>query len=502
MSKFKKKIGDALQSDRFSSTALTAFFLAIVVTLNVILYIIVEFFGLYFYSTEEADLTLSGSTDSLFASAIEEKKKVKISFCLTEEDLEGHSTGNYVYQTAKYYEERYPEFIELDFINLITRRNKNNELVDLSKYKTDMQGNDTPIYRSSVIFECGNNYRVMSDTYSAAGFAPFYTLNAEKVVTSYNGEEVIAAMISWVLADEHKTAYFTQYHGETAEIAFSNLLACAGYYVEIIDLRKKEVPSDADIVIISNPTSDFEASREGSGLRTEIDRLKTYVDGGGNLYVALDPYVKTLPVLEGFLAEQGIKFSVTETESGTKIRNMIKDARNAITTDGFTLVTEFAGNQTAKSISDRVSGYSDGRVIVREASALELSGNAKPILTASSASVLEAGGATVSRDGSYTVAAYSEIGNSKIFVVPSVFITASDSLITSGYSNKDFLYSLFQDFFGAGDMPYGCKAVLYDTETLENLTMGTAKLYTALIMLVPVAVAAVGAVIIVRRKNR
>ncbi len=502
MSNFKRKIGDALGSDRFSSTTLTAFFLAVVITLNVTLYIIVEFFGLYFYSVEKDDLTLSGTTDSLFASAIEEKKKVKISFCLAEEDLKGHTTGNYVYQTVKYYEERYPEFIELDFINLITRRNKDNELVDLSKYKTDMNGNATPIYRSSVIFESGRNYRVMSDTYTSAGFAPFYTLDAENVVTSYNGEEVIAAMICWVLADEHKTAYFTQYHGETADIAFSNLLTCAGYSVETIDLRKNEVPNGADLVVISNPTSDFEAAREGSGLRTEIDRLKTYAERGGNLYVALDPYVKTLPVIEGFLAERGIKFSVTETESGIKIRNMIKDSRNAITTDGFTLVTEFADNQTANGISDRVSGYSDGRVIVREASALELSGNAKPLLVTSSASVLEAGGATVSREGSYCVAAYSESGNSKIFVVPSIYIAASDSLITSGYSNKDFLYSVFEDFFGADNMPYGCNAVLYDTQMLENLTMGTAKLYTALIMLVPVAVAAVGAVIIVRRKNR
>ena len=502
MSDFKKKIGGALKSDGFSSTTLTAFFLAVVVTLNVILYIIVEFFGLYLYSDEEPDLTLSGSTDSLFASAIEEKKKVKISFCLAEEDLETHTTGNYVYQTAKYFEERYPEFIELDFINLITRRNKNNQIVDLSKFKTDMQGNETPIYRSSVIFECGNNYRVVSDSYSAAGFAPFYTLDSSNVVTSYNGEEVIAAMVSWVLNDEHKTAYFTQYHGETAEISFSNLLTCAGYYVEVLDLRKSEVPSGADLLVISNPTSDFEAAREGSGLRTEIDRLRTYVEGGGNLYVALDPYVKSMPVLEGFLQEHGIKFSVTETKSGTKLRNMIKDARNAITADGFTLVTDFADNQLAKSISDRISGYSDGSVIVREASALELSGNAKPLLITSSASVLEAGGATVSRDGSYCVAAYSESGAAKIFVVPSVYITASDSLITSGYSNKAFLYSLFEDFFGGGGMPYGCKVVRYDTQKLENLTMGAANLYTALIMLVPVAVSAVGAVIIVRRKNR
>ena len=46
------------------------------------------------------------------------------------------------------------------------------------------------------------------------------------------------------------------------------------------------------------------------------------------------------------------------------------------------------------------------------------------------------------------------------------------------------------------------RTILYDTETLENLTMGTAKIYTALIMLIPAAAALVGAVILIRRKNR
>jgi hypothetical protein len=185
---------------------------------------------------------------------------------------------------------------------------------------------------------------------------------------------------------------------------------------------------------------------------------------------------------------------------------MIKDTYNAITTDGFTLVTEYADNVIAKNISNRVSRYTDGDVIVREASALDLSGNAKPLLVTSSASVLEADGKTISRDGSYCVAAYTETpaknGSSKIFVVPSIYLAVSDSLITNGYSNKDFVYALFEEFYGAGNMPYGCKAVVYDNQILENLTMGTARLYTVIALMIPVCIAAAGAVIIIKRKNR
>ena len=144
--------------------------------------------------------------------------------------------------------------------------------------------------------------------------------------------------------------------------------------------------------------------------------------------------------------------------------------------------------------------------MVREASALELSGNAKPLLITSSAAVLEAGGDTVSAEGPFCVAAYSEVKTedkvARVFVVPSIYLAVSDSLVTDGYANKDFIYSLLDEFFGAENLPYGCNAVLYDTQTLENLKMGTAKLYTALILLVPVAIAAVGTVVIVRRKSR
>ena len=89
-----------------------------------------------------------------------------------------------------------------------------------------------------------------------------------------------------------------------------------------------------------------------------------------------------------------------------------------------------------------------------------------------------------------------------IFVIPSIYLSASDALVSRGYSNKDFVYAVFDDFFGSDTPPYGCKPILYDTETLENLTMGTAKIYTALIMLIPAAAALVGAVILIRRKNR
>ena len=130
-------------------------------------------------------------------------------------------------------------------------------------------------------------------------------------------------MISWVLQDEHPVAYFTQNHGETADVAFSNLLTCAGFYVEAINLRKSEIPEDAGMVIISNPTSDFEMTVDNSTVRGEINKLESYLERGGKLYVALDPYVKELKNLEGLLKKWGITLSGEYDENGILVRDTV-----------------------------------------------------------------------------------------------------------------------------------------------------------------------------------
>ncbi len=507
MKKLKNIKGDNVATYKLSSTVIMAIVLMLIVVVNVGLYAVVELFGWYVSKPDKLDTTISGATDTLFASAIEEKRKVKISFCIPEKEISQHETGYLVYETAKHLQKRYPSLIELDYINIVTRRNDKGELIDLSKYQKDMRGYDTYVGRSSIIFESGNSWRVLTDRYTNAGYGDFYTFDSNNYATSYNGEEVLASLICWVLADEHKTAYFTQYHGEIVDIAFSNLLACAGYYIDVIDIRKNNIPDDADLLIISNPTSDFEQAREGTDIVTEMTRIRAYMENGGSLYVALDPYVKYLPALEGFLKEEGIEFSYSTASNGIKVRNMVKDNLNAITTDGFTLVADYSDNSIAESIEKTVSSYSDGKVIVRETANLSLSGSAKPLLISSPSSVLEADGKTVNSDGSYCLSAFSERERgggktSRLFVVPSIYLAVSDTLVTNGYSNKDFIFALFETCFGAENLPYGCNSVPFIQTRLENLTMGTANVYTAFIMLVPVSLAVVGVVINVRRKNR
>ena len=509
MRSFKTKAKEVFESEGTSSGILTAVIIATVIALNIVIFAIANIFGLSFTTKEKDLVVLTGNTDSFFEDAIADGKKVTISFCFpSSEDLEGHDTGNRVHKTAREFEARYPDFIDIEYINLVTGYNHKAEDVTekIERCQLDERGNKNYFAKSSVIFECGDNYKVVTDTYSSAGFADFYTIDSSGNATSYNGEAFMASMIHWVTVEEHPTAYFTVGHSEQLDRAFANVLVSAGYFIDTVDLKNEEVPSDAGLLIISNPLSDFEKAEEGSGVRTELERLDTYVKDGGNIYVALDPYVKKLPIIEGFLSGHGIEFSETDSD-GTLLRNMIKDPNNAITTDGFTLVANFADNDIANGISKSVYDYSTGNVIVREAAALKLSGTAQPLLVSTGSSLLEADGKEVDGEGNYPVAACAKVKGDRdkvasICVFSSIYISVSDALVTNGYSNTDFMYSLFDNFYGHGAMPYGCDVIKIDTSILENLTMGTAKIYTALILAVPVAIAVFGAVTVIRRKNR
>ncbi len=510
MNKFKQKFTACIENNDVLSTVLTALIIAAVVFVNIIIYTLANTFGWYFTPEEKTDFSISNSGDALFAEAREKGLKVDITFCMYEDDfisLQKDAPGYYVYRTAKEFEERYPDLITLNYVNAITMLDSENKPVDLSVYEKDMRGKETPINKHSVIFKSESSYYVLTDTLTLDGYADFFTFDESSNLTSYEGEEMFASLISWVLKDKHGTAYLTTGHGETASIYLRNTLVKAGYYCDpisdIANLRSGEVPEDADLLIISNPKSDFERAAEGSSVRSEIEHLKSYTERGGDLMVFLDSEADSLPVLEKFLSEFGI--GIMDNSEGERLT--VKDSSNAITVDGFTLAASYNNeSDTAKKMFEKTE-HLGGKIIIKNASPLSLSGNASAILLSSPSSVAEAGGETVDREGGYALAACSTKKNtgaadSKLFVVSSIYLTATDAMITDGYSNRDFLYSLFDVYFEKGAMPYGCNNIVFDSGMLENLTMGTAKILTAVLLAIPVVLTVVGTAVTVRRKNR
>ncbi len=512
MNKFKDGLSGLFSKGKSLGALATALLIVVVIIFNVIIFNLTRAFGLYIYKPEMTDLRISGNTDYLF-SGISEGKTVTIAFCMEEEDLKNHATGSYVWQTVRQLDERY-DFIKVKYVNMLNHRDENGELFPFSKFITqDEKGEDIPINSSSVIFYEGEgeNFRVITDRYTSAGFVDFFTLDSQGSVRAYIGEEVVASMVAWVLHDEHPTAYITEKHGETVDVSFGNMLTCAGYEIKIINLREvgKEIPSDAALVVISNPTSDFYRIKGDSSGRSEIEKLESYLDRGGSVYVTLDPLSKNLPVLEGFLAERGIKIAGTTDDSGRFIRALVSDSDNGITTDGYSFVCDYASSPASSRINAILSTYTDTRVLISGVAALELdtSLGAQPLLVSSSSSSLVADGEKIDNDGEYVIAALSERRNDdgtygRVVLVPSIYMTASDALVSEGYANGDYLYSLFYAFFDSTAAPIGMRAVTYGAPTLEGFTMKRAHTFTAIVIAIPVVIMAIGAVVIIKRKNR
>ena len=512
----KQRLLGFIRGRNFASGVLVAIIVAIAVFVNAIAYTLVSGLGLYFTFDSGEPLSITDSASDTFNTALSEGKKIEIIFCMYEDDVKEHDTGALVYKTAKLLEEKYPEFITLKYVNAITRLDSAGRAFDFTRFATQVNestGEKITNYftTTSVIINCiktdgmgneANTFRVLTDKMTGSGFGDFYSINSNYEADSFNGEEIFTAMCSWVIMDEHKSAYVTIGHGETPDVTLYNALLCAGYYINELDLKRNEVPANADLVIISNPKNDIERAADGSSVRAELDKLVSYRDRGGNFFIMMDPYAKKLPALTSFISDFGIAPKLTD-DGRTQL---IKDTRSAITNDGFTVIAGYTDGDIGDELK-AAAGLTETAVIVREASPLSLSGDAQALLVSSSSSVCQAGGETTDREGSYAIAAYStkESGDgatASLFFTSSVYLLASDAMISDGYTNKDFLYSVFDVIFDGGDMPYGCTPVVYDTGILENLTLGTKILYTSIVMAVPTLIAGAGVFVVVRRKNR
>ncbi len=541
MNGIKRTFANVVHSRNFSPTVITALVIAAFLIANALIYMVYAYTRSTATTVEKEDLSISDSAKEVLGAAKEAGKKITVTFCMSESDIQRNAEGSFIYRTAKYFDEKYSaddDFINLRFANIYTFEyedtslsDANRERFDPSKYQKvvrrdenyeiikDEEGKEVAdeytVNAYTVIFEC-DSYGLAGDVVrtntrvvdGAMYFQDFFTLDSNKYVTSYNGEEYFTAMLYWVIADKHDVAYFTTGHGEIPSTHLYNTLVCAGYYVDELNLRKEKVPENAALVVISNPKTDFEYSSNPDYV-SEIDRLTDYADRGGNFLLILDPMAKSRPRLEQFAKDE---FGLGFKTSAEGERLMVKDLNNSISIagfTGFTLVAEYADSELSGTISDKLNKYGES-IVVNDTGAVECNETlgAKPLLVSSPSSGLDAGGEDMGEAGPHAVVAYSSRAaendnpSAKMVFIPSIYMTASDVMVSNSYANKDFLYAIYDGFYGAEDVPFGIDCVAMQEERLEDITFGTSMLYTSMLMAIPAVIAVIGTATILRRKNR
>lgn len=500
MNKIFQKVKSAFVADGRFSPAMAAVLLAIVIAVNGIVFALTTHFGLYFYKPSDEGMQITDTAAPAFEKMQRAQWKVEILFCMAEDELAVHDTGAFVYYTAKQLAQKYPDYISLEYMNLLTRVDSKGyrRTEEIEKYKAKLSEGEV-LRNTSVVLTYKNVagqsfYRVLTDN-TSIGFASFFMLDSEGSAVAYNGEEILTAMSVLPTNKETKKVYFTQYHGEIADISLTTLFVCAGYEIRVLNLRDKDVPKDCELLVICAPQTDFE---KGSGVNAEIERLTTYVENGGHLFVTTHSYLKTpLKNFDAFLASYGLETIRSEGEVG-----IVRDSVNSVPTNAYTLVSDYAESALLSTVRPHLAGR--GGVALTQTAALSLKGKAKPLLLSSSSAVLEAGGKTVDRAGSYALAAMTEVdGGGDIVVIPSVYLTATDAMTSNTYSNRIFVYGLIETLYDEqAQLPYGCRVVNLSMDMLENLTARAARIYTAIIFAIPAALAVIGFVLLRRRRNR
>lgn len=467
-------------------TALTVLVLALFYLVNTVLLALSDHYGWYFYTTEQYDLTPGDASDALLSEIDTEQNQIEILFCDTEENISSHRQLDFVYRTAVALRDRHPDLIRISFVNLWLEPSR------LDPYRYDEEGEMRTFGSDTVIVDNGGNYLINSPS-------SFYILDESNYVVAYNGEETLTANILWVTSSRHPVAYFTSNHGEEIPASLYRILTYAGYRVDRLDLSAvAEVPEDAGLVLISAPVYDFQKSAAGSSYVSELNKLASYLAGGGSLYVSLSPeHASRQPNLCAFLSEYGLT-----AEAGT-----LNDATNALPgSGGYTLLLEYASEGLGATLGARVSA--DGRrPVLSQALPLRVGegtlGRAEPLLqTASGAVILSGSGETVSA-GATPVMALSRLkeGGGRILLTGSVYLAADDIINGESYANRELLYALLEEL-GAGKNPSGIPMVMVDRSAVENLTMGEANLYTfCMAAAIPAVLLCGGLIYCRRRKN-
>ncbi len=464
--------------------------------------------------------------------------KINIIFCDDELTWTEDTAQRYVLETAKQLEKEFDDYIDIRYVDII--RNP----TAVTKYGKN-------VTTSSVIVECGSEYRVRA-------LKSFYVFNSDDEETpwAFNGEKILAACILSVTRTFTPVVGITTGNGEQLPgESFLLTLANAGYDVLPIDLETDDIPDSCRLIIISSPSTDFAVS-DGLSESDEIDKLDKFLDPddgqSGSLMVFMDPKQTTrLNNLEDYLEEWGIKFDrkVINADENKYDPYLIQDNTKAIDPNGYNIIGNYSsfglGNEITEdmssmgrkvvfpsvmsiSYSEQVGGASPyfadeertdykgdfGAFTVngayREMYDLFLSSENAVAWTGQDASPAEKADngnlfklMTITVEDHYTQESnYTTTNNPSYVIATGCNMFASDEMLHGQYGNNMFLeYTL--RVIAQEPVPVGLTFKPFGDYTIDTVTTAESTQYTVVLTVVPLILSlGIGIFVIVRRKNR
>ncbi len=182
-----------------------------------------------------------------------------------------------------------------------------------------------------VYLEAGNNKRQLVQTVN---------------VNERLSEARLTSRLQQITSASTVSVYFLQGHGEHSLSRGKNAISQAvgaladkNYIAKPLSLTEQpRVPADAAVVVIAGP--------ERALLEPEIKALQDYLNGGGNLLLAIDPGVD--PKLDNLLAQWGVKLDT---------RLAVDVTGNTALGPAVPIVTEYGNHPITKDFDSGISFY-------------------------------------------------------------------------------------------------------------------------------------------------
>lgn len=383
---------------------------------------------------------------------------------------------------------------------------------------------------------------------------------SEEIITSYNGEFVMASCLLSVTSTVQPTAYFVTNHDETYYIpgdpsssddgeALYNLLTARGLAVKALNLEEAAgVPEDCVLLVINNPREDFCVDVDklmDMNYQSELEKMDRYmVTRQGSIIVARDHELgadgKSIhPNLDSFLYEWGFDFTDTVVEDSKNHIEMSDESTSTIFGEystakdsfGALVYSNFASLPSAASVVFKDAGYIKTSYV--EGGAYYEAGNSAERLFMSfmdsystavaKEKIDEEGYSYVENSGNLTLAAvtgryyldgYTNVATrSNIFCVNSKSFLTDEILGNYSYANHEVMsllleQMLFSDRYASMDLGgssmnsenYGGKLLQSTALDASSKGMSEIKAFPIVLFTIPVAVMVLGIVVYTKRK--
>ncbi|MBQ7849743.1 MAG: GldG family protein [Clostridia bacterium] len=361
----------------------------------------------------------------------------------------------------------------------------------LDQYELDI----STLYANSVLLDCGGRYRLVGyDEIYVTEYSMDYYSYSYNSTTSFDGENALTNALHYVSSDSLPKAYILTGHGE-AELdeSITAMLAQDNFDSESISLLSMDAaPEDAAAIIIHQPTSDLSED--------EADLLIAYLENGGSVtlftsYMDVQkmPQLLRMTSAMGLTAGEGI---VIEGDRQMRLNRYPHyllpeigdhEITEALSAAGYYILTPLAQPilETEDSTADITWLLTTSDDAYAKLAGLNLTTTEK-----------EEGDA----EGPFYVGAVAEDAGKLLWITGDSFLDSYVDSAVSGANSNLFLNAL--NWMGGQEESISIRAKSLDATGL-TVTQSDSSLWSVIMIgVIPLALVAVGVIIMMRRKRR